>query len=175
MQPPVSHSSHWSLQSQKLTPVSADPGPWERAHADSTSGPATGCTSRRGGTRPPSASTSRARRSSSSMVSSGGGPRRTVTTQSWQASPRTTQVSQSIRVVMVRTVAGTTDSGSVTAVDTAWFCAAAARSLRSGEGGRSDHASTGPAYVAGELAVLGDDDHHPAGRLGRDQLADHVV
>ncbi len=33
-------------------------------------------------------------------VSSGGGPSSTVTTQSWQARPRTTQVSQSIRVVM---------------------------------------------------------------------------
>ena len=39
---------------------------------------------------------SRARRSSSSKVSSGGGPSRTVTTQSWHANPRTTQVSQSI-------------------------------------------------------------------------------
>ena len=44
----------------------------------------------------PAASTSSARRSSSSKVSSGGGPSSTVTTQSWQASPRTTQVSQSI-------------------------------------------------------------------------------
>jgi phosphoglycerol transferase MdoB-like AlkP superfamily enzyme len=44
------------------------------------------------------------------MVSSGGGPRSTVTTQSWQASPRTTQVSQSIRVVMRNTVTATTDS-----------------------------------------------------------------
>ena len=65
-------------------------------YADSTSGAATGCTSRSGGTRPPSASTSSARRSSSSNASSGGGPSSTVTTQSWQASPRTTQVSQSI-------------------------------------------------------------------------------
>jgi len=49
------------------------------------------------------------------------------------------------------------------------------RSAHAGEGGRSDHASTGPAYVARELAVLGDHDHHAAVRLGRDQLADDVV
>ena len=72
-------------------------------------GPLTGSTSRRGGTRPPEARTSRAAISSSSMVSSGGGPRSTVTTQSWQCSPRTTQVSQSILVVMSRTVTGATD------------------------------------------------------------------
>jgi hypothetical protein len=47
------------------------------------------------------------------MVSSGGGPSSTVTTQSWQCSPRTTQVSQSIRVVMDRTVTGATDNGLV--------------------------------------------------------------
>jgi membrane-associated phospholipid phosphatase len=51
----------------------------------------------------------------------------------------------------------------------------ARRSAGTGERGRRDHASAGPAYVAGELAVLGDDDHHPAGRLGRDELTDHVV
>ena len=81
------------------------------SHADSTSGP---------GTRAPpgaaeapdqpSASRSRACRSSSSRVSSGGGPRSTVTTQSWHKSPRTTQESQSIHVVMSRRLAGTTDS-----------------------------------------------------------------
>jgi hypothetical protein len=33
-----------------------------------------------------------------------------VTTQSWQCRPRTSQVSQSIRVVMSRTVTGATDN-----------------------------------------------------------------
>ena len=79
--------------------------------ADSTCGRSTGRTSRSGGTRPPSASTSSARCSSSSKVSSGGGPSSTVTTQSWQASPRTTQVSQSIRRRSCQErVTGTTDS-----------------------------------------------------------------
>ena len=41
----------------------------------------------------------------------GGGPSSTVTTQSWQARPRTTQVSQSMRVVMQRTLTGGTDNG----------------------------------------------------------------
>jgi len=71
-------------------------------------------------------------------------------------------------------------AGFALAVVVSWGCEVverrrAGRSARAGEGGRSDHASAGPAYVAGELAVLGDDDHHAAGRLGRDQLADHVV
>ena len=39
----------------------------------------------------------------------GGGPSSTVTTQSWHASPRTTQVSQSILVVMPVTLAAATD------------------------------------------------------------------
>jgi PAP2 superfamily protein len=44
-----------------------------------------------------------------------------------------------------------------------------------GQGRRGHDARPRPAYVAGELAVLGDDHDHPAGRLGRDQLPDHVV
>jgi membrane-associated phospholipid phosphatase len=49
------------------------------------------------------------------------------------------------------------------------------RSAGAHQGTGADDASARPAYVVGELAVLGDDDHHPAGRLGRDELADHVV
>jgi hypothetical protein len=49
------------------------------------------------------------------------------------------------------------------------------RSARTRERGRGHHPGAGPAHVAGELAVLGDDDHDAAGRLGGDQLADHVV
>src|SRR5688572_2808014 len=90
----------------QITPA----GVVDRAQADSISGDATGCTSRNGGTRPPWARTSSARHASSSKVSSGGGPSSTVTTQSPQANPRTTQVSQSILVVMSRILTGTTDS-----------------------------------------------------------------
>ena len=82
-------------------------------------GPPPGVTSRSGGTRPPAASVSRARHSSSARVSSGGGPSSTVTTQSWQASPRTRQVSQSILVVMplhAHRAPPTTDAPSTTAV-----------------------------------------------------------
>ena len=79
--------------------------------ADSISGGATGCTRRNGGTRPPRERTSIARHASSSKVSSGGGPSSTVTTQSPHANPLTTQVSQSILVVMARTLTGSTDSG----------------------------------------------------------------
>ena len=49
------------------------------------------------------------------------------------------------------------------------------RSAGAGEGTRSDHASARPAYVGGQLAVRGHDDDHATGRLGRDQLTDHVV
>src|SRR4051794_20689683 len=73
-------------------------------------GGSTGVTSLSGGTRPPAASVSRARHSSSASVSSGGGPSSTVTTQSWQASPRTRQVSQSILVVMPLTLPEPTDN-----------------------------------------------------------------
>src|SRR3712207_1447938 len=70
---------------------------------------------RNAGTRPLPARTSSARRSSSSIVSSGGGPRSTVTTQSWQARPRTTQLSQSILVVMRTAVPAAADSPPATA------------------------------------------------------------
>ena len=80
--------------------LDADPDFRLICYADSTEGPSTGSTRRSGGTSPPSASAVRARISSSSIVSSGGGPSSTVTTQSWQWSPRTTQVSQSILVAM---------------------------------------------------------------------------
>jgi membrane-associated phospholipid phosphatase len=71
-------------------------------------------------------------------------------------------------------------AGFALAVVVSWGCEVVERRRRrrsagAGEGGRSDHASAGPAYVAGELAVLGDDDHHTAGWLGRDQLTDDVV
>jgi hypothetical protein len=44
-----------------------------------------------------------------------------------------------------------------------------------GEGARRDDTGPAPAYVVGELAVLGDDHDHAPDRLDRDQLADHVV
>src|SRR3954468_8290319 len=78
------------------------PGSWRapRTQAEATSGPDTGDTIRSGGTSPDWASTPNARRSSSSNPRSGGGPRRTVTTQSSQAGPRTRQVSQSMCTLM---------------------------------------------------------------------------
>ena len=88
-----------------------------RIYADSMTG--------RRGSAAPSSGVARALRpparpgrpgTSSSSISSGGGPSSTVTTQSWHARPRTTQVSQSILVVMPVTQAGTADSpGPVTA------------------------------------------------------------
>lgn len=81
-------------------------------HADSITGAATDLTIRNGGTSPPPASALKARVWSSSKISSSGGPSSTVTTQSWQPGPRTTQVSQSIRVVMDRTMALATDTAS---------------------------------------------------------------
>jgi membrane-associated phospholipid phosphatase len=49
------------------------------------------------------------------------------------------------------------------------------RSAGADQGTRADDAGAGAPYVIGELAVLGDDDHDAADRLGRDELADHVV
>jgi hypothetical protein len=69
-------------------------------HADSIWGCRTGLTSRNGGTSPDSASTPKAARSSSSKNSSSGGPSKTVTIQSWHATPRMVQLSQSILVVI---------------------------------------------------------------------------
>lgn len=73
-------------------------------------GDATDRTIRNGGTSPPPAKALNALVWSSSKISSSGGPSSTVTTQLWQSGPRTTQVSQSIRVVMDRTVALATDT-----------------------------------------------------------------
>jgi len=49
------------------------------------------------------------------------------------------------------------------------------RRSRSDQSGRPDHASATAAYVAPELPVVGHDDDHAPGRLGIDELAEHVV
>src|SRR5690242_11904035 len=90
------------VTAQAATPLLSHPSlaSHRGAQADSTSGPVIGVTMRSGGTSPESASTASACSSSVSRLSSGGGPSSTVTTQSWQASPRTRQVSQSMRTLM---------------------------------------------------------------------------